>query len=77
MSSIQAILFDRDYFNVKQVNEFMKRNKLTKIKPYHLTKNIRARLLTPNYKKYYYRIGTIDPHIDVIYEFKKSNQILI
>ena len=53
-------------------NEFMKRNKLVKIKPYHLTeKYIRARLLTPNYKKCYYRIGTIAPHIDVIYEFKK------
>ena len=71
-SGLQAILFDRNYFNVKMVNEFMERNKLTKIKPYHLTKKyIRARLLTPNYKKYYYRIGTIAPHIDVIYEFKK------
>ena len=72
MSSIQAILFIRDYYNIKMANEFMKRNKLVKIKPYHLTeKYIRARLLTPNYKKYYYRIGTIAPHIDVIYEFKK------
>ena len=72
MSKIQAILFDRDYYNIKMANEFMKRNKLVKIKPYHLTeKYIRAGLLTPNYKKYYYRIGTIAPHIDVIYEFKK------
>ena len=72
MSSIQAILFNRDYFNNKMANEFMKHNKLVKIKPYHLTnKYIRARLLTPNYKTYYYRIGTIAPHIDVIYQFKK------
>ena len=53
-------------------NEFMKRNKLVKIKPYHLTKKyIRARLLTPNYKKYKYSIGTIAPHVDVIYQFWK------
>ena len=72
MSSIQAILFHRDYFNNKMANEFMKRNKLVKIKPYHLTKKyIRARLLTPNYKKYKYRIGTIAPHVDVIYQFWK------
>ena len=50
----------------------MKHNKLVKIKPYHLAKKyIRARLLTPNYKTYKYRIETIAPYIDVIYQFRK------
>ena len=49
MSELQAILFQRDTYNQKQANAFLKRNNLYKIKPFQLTKNfIRARLKQPD-----------------------------
>jgi hypothetical protein len=72
MSHIQALLFNRDVFSVRQANNFLIRNNIEKLKPFHITnKYIRARLLTPNYKKYQYRKGTIAHGIDCIYEFHK------
>ena len=70
MSTIQAILFNRDYFNQRQANAWMKRNNLQKVKPYHITnKFIRARLLQPDYQHYYYRTGTLQQGVKVIWEF--------
>ena len=72
MTGIQALLFNKDYFTVRQANEFMSRNNFYKIKPYHITKKyIRARLLQPDYKKYYYRLGNIAKGVDCIFEFDK------
>ena len=70
MSSIQAILFNRDYFNQRQATAWLKRNNLHKIKPYHITnKFIRARLLQPDYNHYYYRTGTLQRGVNCIWEF--------
>ena len=70
--AIQALLFDKKYFNVRQANAFLKRNNFEKIKPLHTTnKYIRARLIEPNYKKYIYRKGNITPGIDCVYQFIK------
>ena len=70
--AIQALLFDKKYFNVRQANAFLKRNNFEKIKSLHTTnKYIRARLMEPNYKKYIYRLGNITLGIDCIYQFNK------
>ena len=68
----QAILFKKDYFTIKKANAFLKRHNLEKIKPFDITnKYIRCRLITPNYKRFIYRIGSINTKIDVIYEIVK------
>ena len=70
--SIQALLFDKKYYTIRQATAFLKRNNFVKIKPYHITsKYIRARLIEPNYKKYIYRKGNITTGIDCIYQFNK------
>ena len=72
VSHIQAILFKKEFLITKQANAFLKRHNLEKIKPFHITnKYIRCRLITPNYKKYIYRISSISPKFDVIYEIPK------
>ena len=72
MSGIQALLFDKKYYNVRQANAFLKRNNIEKLKPFHITyKYIRARLIEPNYKIYIYRKGTITSGIDCIFQIKK------
>ena len=69
MIHIQALLFKKEYFNTKQANAFLKRHNLEKIKPFHITnKYIRCRLITPNFKRFIYRICSNSPKIDVIYE---------
>ena len=72
VSKIQAILFKKEFFNTKQANEFLKRHNFKKIKPFDITnKYIRYRLIQPNYKRFIYRISSISPKIDVIYEISK------
>ena len=72
VSHIQAILFKKDYFTLAQANAFLKRHNFKKIKPFDITNTyLRARLITPNYKRFIYRIGSISPKIDVIYEISK------
>ena len=68
--AIQAILFDKNYYNIRQANAFVKRNKFEKLKPLHTTnKYIRARLIEPNYKKHEYRKGSITKGIECIFKF--------
>ena len=51
VTHIQAILFKKDFFTIKQANAFLKQHILEKIKPFHITnKYIRCRLIEPNYK---------------------------
>ena len=72
VSHIQAILFKKEFFNTKQANAFLKRHNFKKIKPFDITNTyLRARLIQPNYKRFMYRIGSISPKIDVIYEIPK------
>ena len=72
VTQIQAILFKKDYFTIKQANALLKRNNFKKIKPFDITNTyLRARLITPNYKRFIYRISSISPKIDVIYEIPK------
>ena len=72
VSHIQALLFKKEFFNTKQANAFLKRNNFKKIKPFDITNTyLRARLITPNNKRFIYRIGSISPKIDVIYEISK------
>ena len=70
--SIQALLFDKKYYTIRQANAFLKGNNFKKIKPFHITnKYMRARLIEPNYKKYIYTKGHITTGIDCIYQFNK------
>ena len=77
---IQAILFDKKYFTVRQANAFLKGNNFIKIKPFHITnKYLRARLIErshsraharePNYKKHNYKKGNLTFGVDCIFEF--------
>ena len=70
--SIQALLFHKEYFTIPEVNQFLRRNNIQPIKDIHTTNTYyRCRLIQPDYKKYYYRIGNITKGIDCIFEFNK------
>ena len=70
--TVQALLFRKQYFTIHEVNQFLRRNNIQPIKDIHTTNTYyRCRLLQPNYKKYYYRIGNITKGIDCIFEFNK------
>lgn len=54
MSKIQAILFDRNYWNLKEISSFLVKHNLYPIKKVHLTKQYyRVRLRKPNKQKEY------------------------
>ena len=68
--AIQAILFNKKYYTVRQANAFLKRNNFIKIKPFPITnKYLRARLIEPNYKKHNYKKGNLTFGVDCIFEF--------
>ena len=70
--AIQSLLFNRDHYTLAEVRRFLDRNQIYPIKPIHATNRYyRCRLLNPNYKRYYYRIGTISKGLDAIFEFNK------
>ena len=72
MSQIQALLLNKDYYTKRDITNFLRRNNIQPIKAIHVTnKYYRCRLITPNYKKYYYRIGTLKQGLDCIYQFLK------
>ena len=70
-SAIQALMFDKNYYNKRQVQQFLKRNNITPLKAIHTTnKYHRVRLLQPIYDNHhYYRTGHLTTGIDCIYEF--------
>ena len=71
---IQAILFKRNHFNIKDCKHYLKINKI-KYLSYHITDNYyRFRLLEPNYNKYIYRIERNyngNKYIDYIIQISK------
>jgi hypothetical protein len=70
--SIQAILFDRDYWDTKRAREYLKEFKFNPIKRVHITdKYLRYRLLQPDYDNNNYFIKRGYNHIDYIIEVKK------
>ena len=70
--AIQALLFDKQYFTLSEVKQFLRRNNIHLLKQVHSTNTYyRCRLLQPNYKKYHYRTGNITRGIDCIFEFNK------
>ena len=72
MSIIQAYLFSKDVYTKRDVKHFLERNNIIPIKHMHITKNYyRIRVLTPNYRKYEYRIGRLAFGLDCIFEFLK------
>ena len=72
MSHIQALIFSKEKFTRRQVNNWLVRNNIQKLKPIHTTfKTYRVRLLQPNYNKYYYRTGTLQQGLKCVYEFAK------
>lgn len=57
MSNIQALLFDKHYYNINDVNDYLKNHNLKKLKPYHITDNyIRVRLIDPNKFTHYFTL---------------------
>lgn len=66
MSKIQAILFDRRYWNIKEINDFLYDHNLTPIKQIHMTpRYYRARLKEPR-KDRKYRTKIIKPGLKFI-----------
>ena len=69
MSKIQAILFDRQYYNFKDIVSFLAQHNLHPIKKVHLTKQYyRVRLRRPNHQKQY-RTKNIKKGLKFIIEF--------
>ena len=72
MNSIQSLLFDKTYYNKRDIKAFLKRYNLVPCKEIHETKKYyRQRLIQPNYKKFKYRFHNIKPGLDCIYQVKK------
>lgn len=70
MSEIQAILFEKKYWNTLDADLWLKKYNLKKIKPFHITKNyIRARIRNPNKYKYF-RLKKIKDNIKLDIGFK-------
>jgi hypothetical protein len=66
---IQAILFDRNYYDVDDVYDFIKDHKqfTMKKKPRITEHEIRVRQKNPNYDKYYYKAKKVpNKHIEFI-----------
>ena len=72
MSDIQALLFDKNYYNKRDIKEFIKRHNIVPCKEIHETKTYyRQRLLTPNYRKFKYRFHNIKTGLDAILQYNK------
>ena len=78
MSSIQSLLFKKEFYTKKDVKKFLKDNPNFKpIKELDEPKNnkyFRQRLITPNYKKFNYRFHTINDKLDCILQIPKSKK---
>lgn len=69
MSEIQAIIFDKNYWSLKQANSFIHLHDFKPIKKMHETKNYyRFRLEEPN-KRYRYRTKEVFPGVKFIFRF--------
>lgn len=69
---IQAILFNRIFWTIKDAREYMNMYNIKPIKAVHITDNYyRYRLLEPNYDKYNYVFKKGVNYIDYIIQLKK------
>lgn len=68
---MQALLFKKEHFTKRQVQQFLRRHNIVPLKAIHTTnKYYRVRLLQPIYDNHhYYRTGHLTAGIDCIYEF--------
>jgi hypothetical protein len=66
----QAYIFDKTMFTIRQVNQFLQRNNIEKLKPIHTTmRYYRVRVAQPDYKHYFYKTITISKGIKMIYAY--------
>jgi len=64
----QAYIFDKNIFTIRQVNHFLQRNNIEKLKPIHTTRQYyRIRVTEPDYKHYFYKTITLNKGIKMIY----------
>ena len=71
--SIQACLFDINEWITDEARKFLKIHDIIPIKKFIKQYFLRYRILQPNYKKYVYRIKTIQkkPLIKFIFQYNK------
>lgn len=70
--NIQAVLFDKNYWNTKNARTYLRASNKKPIKRVHTTDNyFRYRLIEPNYNKYYYLFKKGNNHIDYIIQLEK------
>lgn len=73
-SSVQAILFDRNYYTLAQTKTFLKRHGLSPIKEVHKTdKYYRYRLTVPSKRKFSgFRIKEITPSLKFVIGIRRK-----
>ena len=72
---IQAVLFDKSYWNTNQARNYLNKNGYIPIKRVHTTdKYHRYRLIEPNYNHYHYLFRRGQNHIDYIIEIPMPNK---
>ena len=70
--NIQAVLFDKNYWNTNDARAHLKASGHQPIKKVHITdKYYRYHLIEPNYNKYHYIIKRGNNHIDYIIQLPK------
>jgi len=70
--NIQAVLFDKNYWNTTNARAHLKASNKNPIKRVHITDNyLRYRLIEPNYKKYHYLFKKGNNNIDYIIQLDK------
>ena len=78
IDNIQAVLFNKDYWNTTQARSYLKKTGKQPIKKVHTTDNYhRYRLIEPNYKKYKYLFKRGKNHIDYIIEIPINHTIFV
>ena len=71
-TKIQAVLFNKDNYNKRSINTFLKRHKMIPLKPIHESpRYCRQRLIQPNYKTYVYRFMPLGVGVDAIIQIPK------
>ncbi len=69
--SIQAILFNKEYYTKLESKNWLLQHEYYPIKPVHITKNYyRYRLRQPDKEKYHYMTKSFNPYIKVIIGFR-------
>ena len=72
MSDIQALLFDKNYYNKRDIKSFLKIHNFVPCKKINETKTLyRQILIKPNYKKFKYRLYNIITGLDAIVKYNK------